>query len=96
MRTFERFNESAFSHFINSPAGRAFRVAVGIGLFVVGYVFRAHWLGIVAIVLSAIPLTAGGFDVCYVSGLLGGPLMGPKIRQRFGHRMPNMRLGHKT
>lgn len=74
------FNRSGFSRFLNSPAGRIFRSVAGIGFIVAGYIFRDHVLGIVSIVWGVLPLTAGAFDICYVSAVLGGPLSGKKIR----------------
>jgi hypothetical protein len=81
----EAFNRSGFSRFINSPAGRIFRLAAGAGFLVVGYVYRGHALGVASMVWSVLPLSAGAFDICYISALLGGPLSGAKIR-----------AGHKT
>ena len=77
----ERFNQSGFSRFIGSPAGRALRVVAGIGFLVVGFVYRHHPLGVVSMLWSLLPLSAGAFDLCYVSALLGGPLSGAKIRE---------------
>ena len=74
------FNRSSFSRFLNSPAGRIFRVAAGLGFLVVGYVYRGHALGVLSMVWSVFPLSAGALDICYVSALLGGPLSGAKIR----------------
>jgi len=79
----EAFNRSAFSRFINSPAGRIFRLAAGLGFLVVGYVFRSHTLGVVSMVWSVFPLSAGAFDLCYFSALLGGPIAGAKIRAKY-------------
>jgi hypothetical protein len=81
----EAFNRSGFSRFIKSPAGRIFRLAAGAGFLVVGYVYRGHALGVASMVWSVLPLSAGAFDICYISALLGGPLSGAKIR-----------AGHKT
>jgi hypothetical protein len=81
----EAFNRSGFSRFINSPAGRIFRLAAGAGFLLVGYVYRGHALGVASMVWSVLPLSAGAFDICYISALLGGPLSGAKIR-----------AGHKT
>ena len=50
---------------------------------VVGYFLRAHPLGVVSMLWSILPLTAGGFDVCYISAALGGPLSGRTIRERY-------------
>jgi len=41
----ELFNRSVFSHFLNSPAGRVFRLVAGSGFLVVGYSFRHRALG---------------------------------------------------
>jgi len=78
----EDFNRSGLSHFINSPAGRIFRIAAGAGFLVVGYLFRTHTLGVLSMVWSVFPLSAGLFDLCYVSAVLGGPLSGTTIRGR--------------
>ncbi len=79
------FNRSGFSRFINSPRGRVFRLVAGTGFLVVGFVYRAHPLGVLSMAWSVFPLSAGAFDVCYISGVLGGPLSGAKIR---GQREP--------
>jgi hypothetical protein len=81
MSTAEAFNRSGFARFINSPAGRVFRLVVGAGFLVVGYLFRDQTLGVIAMVFSVLPLSAGAFDLCYVSAILGGPLSGKKIRE---------------
>ena len=78
----DAFNRGGFSRFLNSPAGRVFRLAAGVGFLVVGYLYRHHTLGIISMVWSIFPLTAGGFDVCYFSALLGGPFSGAKIRSQ--------------
>ena len=80
----EDFNRSSLSRFLNSPTGRAFRVGAGIAFLVVGYLSRGNLLGLVAIIWSIFPLSAGGFDVCYISAALGGPLSGSTIRARYG------------
>ena len=46
MSMHEAFNRSGFSQFINSPAGRIFRLAAGVGFLVVGYVYREHSAGL--------------------------------------------------
>jgi hypothetical protein len=78
----ESFNRSSFSRFINSSAGRILRLIAGLGFLVVGYVYRGHTLGVASMVWSIFPLSAGAFDLCYISALLGGPLSGAKIRAR--------------
>lgn len=80
MATHETFNRSAFGQFINSAPGRIFRVVAGAGFLALGYVFRDHTLGLVSMAWSALPLSAGALDLCYISAVLGGPLSGEKIR----------------
>jgi hypothetical protein len=79
----EAFNRSSFSRFLNSPAGRIFRVVAGLGFLVVGYVYRGHALGVLSMVWSVFPLSAGALDICYISALLGGPQSGAKIRAKY-------------
>ena len=84
MRTLEPlFNRSGFSRFINSGAGRVFRLAAGTGFLVVGFVYRGNTLGIVSMAWGALAVSAGALDLCYFSALLGGPLAGAKIRARY-------------
>ncbi len=80
MTTHEAFNRSAFSQLINSPAGRIFRVLAGMGFLALGYVYRDHTLGQLSMAWSVLPLSAGAFDICFISVVLGGPLSGAKIR----------------
>jgi hypothetical protein len=79
----EAFNRSGSSRFLNSPAGRIFRLVAGLGFLVVGYVYRGHALGVLSMVWSVFPLSAGALDICYISALLGGPLSGAKIRAKY-------------
>jgi len=82
----ERFNRSGFSRFINGRAGVVFRLCAGLAFLIVGFLYRHHTLGIASMIWSVLPLSAGGFDWCYISAVLGGPLSGTKIRagQRAG------------
>ena len=75
-----RFNTTAFSKWINGRRGRVFRLVAGAGWLVLALVFRDHWWGVAAGVWSFFPLTAGIFDICWVSAALGGPLQGRTIR----------------
>ena len=81
MSMHESFNRSGFSKFLNSMSGRIFRFAAGAGFLVVGYLYRDHLLGVLCIAWSVLPLSAGAFDICYISTALGGPLSGAKIRR---------------
>ncbi len=80
----ERFNRTGFSRFINSRAGILFRLAAGTAFLVGGFLYRQHPLGVASMVWSILPLTAGGFDWCYISAVLGGPLRGRDIRSARG------------
>ena len=82
----ESFNQSGFSRFLNGPSGRVFRIVAGMGFLIVGLVFRDHLLGIVSLVWSVFPLSAGAFDICYISAALGGPLSGHAIRSAYQAR----------
>jgi hypothetical protein len=80
MKNYESFNHSGFSKFLNSQAGRILRFVIGIGFLLFGYMYRDHLLGVISMVWSVLPLSAGAFDICYISAALGGPLSGKKIR----------------
>lgn len=82
MTKYESFNQSGFSKFLNSLAGRILRLVAGIGFLVVGYIYQDHALGVISMVWGVLPLSAGAFDICYVSAALGGPLSGKKIRSK--------------
>jgi hypothetical protein len=74
------FNHSSFSQLINSQGGRVFRLLAGTAFLVVGFAERTHAAGIAAMIWSVFPLSAGAFDICWISALLGGPWSGAKIR----------------
>lgn len=74
------FNQSGFSRFLNAPLGRIFRIVAGAAFLVAGLVFWGQPLGILSLAWSLFPLSAGAFDICYISAALGGPLSGKKIR----------------
>jgi hypothetical protein len=80
MKSYEKFNHSKFSKFLNNKTGRIFRMGMGIGFIVVGYIFREHALGSLSIMWGILAFSAGFFDVCFISAVLGGPLAGAKIR----------------
>lgn len=80
-RASDAFNGSGFSRFINSGAGRVFRVVAGLGFLAIGARLHDRALGVAALAWSVLPLSAGGLDLCYISAALGGPLSGAKIRE---------------
>jgi hypothetical protein len=76
------FNQSIFSKFLNRPAGRIFRLVAGAAFLVLGAIYRTIPLGVLSMVWGVFPLSAGAFDICYISAALGGPLSGAKIRSQ--------------
>lgn len=80
----ETFNASSFSHWINNKPGRIFRLSAGCFFVILGITgiatSHAGW-GIAALVWSIFPLSAGLFDICWISAVLGGPLKGLDIRR---------------
>ena len=82
MRLHERFNRTGLSRFINSSTGRGFRLGAGLAFLAVGLLFRHHPLGIASLIWSFFPLSAGIFDLCWVSTVLGGPIRSCDIRAK--------------
>jgi len=76
----QSFARSAFARFMNSRAGRVTRIIVGLALIIWGYTQSAYTSGIVLILVGLLPLSAGLFDLCIISALLGGPISGKKVR----------------
>lgn len=79
MQLANRFNETAFSRWINGGSGRVFRLCGGITFLIVGIVYHDDPLGIAALVWSFFPLIAGIFNVCWISLVLGGPFKSSTI-----------------
>lgn len=75
-----RFNATAFSRWVNGPQGRAFRLVAGVAWLAFGLLNRDQWWGMAAATWGLLPLTAGLFDICWISAVLGGPLQGRSIR----------------
>ena len=75
-----RFNRSRFGRFLNTAAGRVFRVAAGTAFVAVGLRRRRTGAGKVSLLWSVLPLSAGGLDICYISASLGGPIRGAACR----------------
>ena len=76
----ESFCQSGFAKFINSPTGRVVRIVVGLVLVGYGYTQSASTSGIVLMLVGLVPFSAGLFDWCLISALLGGPLNGTVVR----------------
>ena len=78
----ESFAQTGLAHFVNSPAGRIARILVGLGLIGWGYFQSAGSAGIILIVVGLVPLAAGGFNLCLISALLGGPISGARLGRK--------------
>lgn len=76
------FASSGFAQFMASPAGRVLRVVAGAGMIAGGAAIHDDNStgGTVLGVAGLIPLSAGLFDVCYLSPIFGGPFRGKDIR----------------
>lgn len=75
-----RFNRSTFGRWIETPAGRGFRVVAGVLWAGIGLALWASPAGKAALAFSVLPLSAGLLDVCWISAALGGPLRGSACR----------------
>jgi hypothetical protein len=75
----DNFGSTGFSQFMASPAGRMVRVVAGAAL-IGGGIAVGGGGGTALAVVGAVPLSAGVLDLCYISGLLGGPWKGADIR----------------
>ncbi|MBS1765813.1 MAG: DUF2892 domain-containing protein [Acidobacteria bacterium] len=84
MALHEAFNRTGLSRFINGATGRAFRLMAGVVFLALGLIFRHHALGIAALIWSVFPLSAGIFDLCWISAALGGPIRSCDIRAAEG------------
>lgn len=73
------FASSGFAQFMASPAGRVLRVVAGAGMIAGGISMDSN-AGTALAVVGAVPLSAGLFDICWISPILGGPLKGKDIR----------------
>lgn len=78
----DRFNGTGFSRWVNSGPGRAFRLSAGAAFLTAGVLVGGSPLGVALMAWSILPLTAGTFDVCWISAALGGPMRGDAIRAR--------------
>lgn len=76
------FASSGFAQFMSSPAGRVLRVVAGAGMIAGGAAIHDDHRtgGTVLGVAGLVPLSAGLFDVCFISPIFGGPFRGKDIR----------------
>ncbi len=61
-----------FAHFMATPSGRLLRAVVGLALISWGYLIGST----VLMVVGAVPLLAGIFNVCLIAPLLRAPFLG--------------------
>ena len=73
------FAKSGFAQFMATPAGRVLRVVAGAGMIAGGISMDSNGGNALAVV-GAVPLSAGLFDICWLSPIFGGPLKGKDIR----------------
>lgn len=70
---------SGFGQFMASGAGRLMRIVAGIALIVVGLVIGGT-LGWILFGVGFVPLAAGVFDMCLITGLLSRVWTGKGVR----------------
>jgi len=80
LRLAESFRRSAFSRFINAPAGRLARVLGGLAVIAWGAMHLGTSWGLAVLLFGLLPLATGAIDWCVLSALLGGPLTGRRLR----------------
>ena len=71
----------SFAKFMSSGLGRVIRIVAGMILIGLGLFFVSGTLGLILIIVGAIPLIAGLLDICVIGALfLGTPLRGDEVR----------------
>ncbi len=68
----------ALVRFMNTSAGRALRVGLGVTLIVVGLAVVGGAGGIALAVVGILPLATGALDVCMLGPLFGASLRGTR------------------
>lgn len=69
-----------FCTFMASTNGRLIRILAGVALILWGVFGLDASIGIVVVIIGAVPLVAGIFDFCIFAPLFGCPMSGKKIR----------------
>jgi hypothetical protein len=80
MNLAQSFARSGFSRFMNSMAGRGIRIVAGLVLIAWSYSQLEQTSGIILVLVGLVLMSAGAFDLCLISPLIGGPVSGKKIR----------------
>ena len=81
MSRVENLAKSQFTQFISSMAGRIVRIVFGIILIAGGFILRHQTIGIVLMIFGLLPLFAGLFDICVLTGIIGNKWSGKYVRQ---------------
>lgn len=71
---------TGFGQFMASAAGRGVRIVAGIALVLVGVLVIGGTAGWIVAGVGLVPLAAGLFDFCLLTGLVGGLWSGGSVR----------------
>ncbi|MGE5250194.1 MAG: YgaP-like transmembrane domain [Bacteroidota bacterium] len=72
--------------FMTSAAGRAARVALGLGIMAAGLLAVKGTPGTIMSLAALIPLSGGLFDFCLIGYAMGYPLNGREARRQLAGR----------
>ena len=81
MNNVEKIARTAFAQFVSSTNGRIARVILGVIIIAVGFFLRHQTAGIVLMIVGLLPLCAGTFDICILTGIIGNKWAGSYVRQ---------------
>ena len=81
MNNEEKIARTAFAQFVSSTNGRIARVILGIVIIAVGFFLRHQTAGIILMIFGLLPLFAGAFDICILTGVVGNKWSGSWVRQ---------------
>ena len=74
----------AFATFMASTAGRLLRIVAGVVLIAWGWPTHATATGLIAMLIGALALLAGVFNVCLIAPIIGAPFSGKAAQQLSG------------
>lgn len=81
MNNAEKIARTAFAQFVSSKNGRIARIVLGVILIAAGFFLRHETVGIILMVVGLLPLLAGAFDICLLTGIIGNKWSGSFVRQ---------------
>lgn len=79
MTSGERVASSGFGQFMASGAGRLLRIVAGVALIAWGISMDSTG-GYILAAVGVIPLLAGVFGICLITGLIGGLWTGSSVK----------------